>query len=383
MRIVAMIPARLGSQRVPKKNLRLINGKPLISYSIDAAIKAGCFDDIYVNSEAEIFGEIAAEYGVRFYKRPAELASNSSNNDDFAVDFVRNVDGDVLVQLLPTSPLITPEEIRNFVAEIKRGEWDTLVSVTPHQIACVFDGKPVNFRLMEPHRSSQEMVPVQSYATVLMAWRYKTFLEHMARLGYAYHGADGRTGYFPIKGLSSIDIDNEEDFSLAEVALAHRQRSMDATPEYYESVADRKQRAEFDVPSILRSDGVEHHDFSHENCPVVSLDEIIASKDNTKSWSHRLINTEYNSATLISQLPGEGNRLHYHDDWHEWWYIVKGAWEWEIDGEKLLVRQGDVVSIDKNKWHKITAVGTTPAIRLAVSKDKVAHIYKEDRIASG
>jgi quercetin dioxygenase-like cupin family protein len=81
---------------------------------------------------------------------------------------------------------------------------------------------------------------------------------------------------------------------------------------------------------------------------------------------------------LISQLPGEGNRLHYHDDWHEWWYIVKGQWEWEIEGEKFLVKQGDVVSIEKSKWHKITAVGDAPAIRLAVSKDKVAHIYKED-----
>jgi len=123
---------------------------------------------------------------------------------------------------------------------------------------------------------------------------------------------------------------------------------------------------------------VEQHDFSKENLPLVHLDEIIASKDNTRSWSHRLINTENNSATLISQLPGEGNRLHHHNDWNEWWYIVKGQWAWEIEGEKFLVKQGDVVFIEKNKWHKITASGDGPAIRLAVSKDKVAHIYKED-----
>ncbi len=378
MKIVAMIPARLGSQRVPKKNLRLINGKPLISYSIEAAIHAGCFDEIYVNSEADVFGEIAAGIGVKFYKRPPQLALDIAINDDFAIDFVRNVTGDVLVQLLPTSPLITPKEIRDFVAEMMRGDWDTLVSVTPHQIACLHNGKPVNFNLMEPHRSSQEMVPVQSYATVLMAWRYATFLDHMDRLGYAYHGADGRTGYFPIRGLSTIDIDNEEDFALAEVALAHREKNSGLAPKYYEGVADRKQRAEVDVPSILHRDGVEQNDFSKENAPLVHLDEIIATKDNSRSWSHRLVNTENNSATLISQLPGEGNRLHYHGDWNEWWYIVKGQWTWEIEGEKFLVRQGDVVFIEKNKWHKITACGDGPAIRLAVSKDKVAHIYKED-----
>ena len=378
MKIIAMIPARLGSQRVPKKNLRLMNGKPLISYSIEAAKNAGCFDEIYVNSEADVFGEIAAGLGVRFYKRPPDLASNAAINDDFALDFVRNVPGDVLVQLLPTSPLITPKEIRGFVTEMMRGDRDTLVSVTPHQIACVYDGKPVNFKLTEPHRSSQTMVPVQSYATVLMAWRYATFLDHMARLGYAYHGADGRTGYFPIRGLSTIDIDNEEDFALAEVALAHREKSVGTTPKYYEGASERKQQTEIDVPSILRRDGVEQHDFSKENLPLAHLDEIIASKDNTRSWSHRLINTENNSATLISQLPGEGNRLHYHNDWNEWWYIVKGQWAWEIEGEKFLVKQGDVVFIEKNKWHKITASGDGPAIRLAVSKDKVAHIYKGD-----
>ena len=57
--------------------------------------------------------------------------------------------------------------------------------------------------------------------------------------------------------------------------------------------------------------------------------------------------------------------------------LVQGVWLWEIEGEEFLVRQGDVVFIEKNKWHKITAAGEGPAIRLAVSRDKVAHIYKD------
>ncbi len=114
-----------------------------------------------------------------------------------------------------------------------------------------------------------------------------------------------------------------------------------------------------------------------ERLLIVGLGSIIASKDNSTSWSHRLINTENNSATPISQLPREGNRLHYHNDWNEWWYIVKGRWAWEIEGTKHEVRQGDLVFIEKNKWHKITAIGTEPAIRLAVSRDQVAHIYRD------
>ena len=63
---IAMIPARMGSKRVPKKNIRLLNGTPLISYIIRAAKESGCFDEIYVNSESDILGQIAKSEGVKF-----------------------------------------------------------------------------------------------------------------------------------------------------------------------------------------------------------------------------------------------------------------------------------------------------------------------------
>ena len=375
MKVIAMIPARLGSQRVSRKNLRLINGKPLISYVVESAKKAGCFDEIYINSEADIFGEIASNLGVKFYKRNPELASNTSINDEFAIDFINNTDGDILIQLLPTSPLITDEEILRFVKEMLHSKFDTLISVNNHQIAAIYNKQPINFQLMEPHRSSQEMIPIQSYATVLMGWAYKKFKENMKKFGFAYHGADGKTGYFPISGLSTIDIDNEEDFALAEVALTYRQQKSNKVPEYFQGFADNF-RSESDVQTILEKDGVIQWDFANENQPINSLENIIGSKDMSQSWSHRIINTENNSATLISQLPGEGNRLHYHPDWNEWWYIVDGEWEWLIDERKVVVKKGEIVFIEKGKWHKITAIGDRPAIRLAVSKDKVPHIYK-------
>ena len=106
MKIIGMIPARLGSKRVPRKNLRLINGRPLISYNIQSAVKSGIFDEVYVNSESEILLEIAQEYGAKSYKRSSKLAGDGINNDDFAQDFINNIPGDILVQILPTSPLI-------------------------------------------------------------------------------------------------------------------------------------------------------------------------------------------------------------------------------------------------------------------------------------
>ncbi len=377
-KVVAMIPARLGSKRIPKKNLRLLAGKPLIAYSIEAAKASGVFDEIYINSEADIFGEIARQYGVKFYKRPEALASDATINDEFLLDFMKNVSADFLVQLLPTSPLITPDEIKAFVGEMMEGGYDTLVSVANHQIASVYEGKPVNFNILEPHKSSQTMIPVQSYATVLMGWRCSNFLRNIEKHGGAYHGGEGKTGYFILKGLSTIDIDHEDDFALAEVAIHYKSNSEQYAKQYYESINEVKERHEMDVPSILVKDGIVCHDFSHENTPLVHIPDIIGSMDNSQSWCRRLVNTESNSATLISQLPGEGNRRHYHPNWNEWWYIVKGNWKWEIEDQTFMVKEGDFVFIPKNKRHRITAFGDKPAIRLAVSRGDVPHVYSEE-----
>ena len=83
MKIICMIPARMGSKRVPKKNIRLLAGRPLISYALRSAQEAKVFDEIYLNSENEIFRELAAESGVSFYKRPEIFSSDQTNNDEF------------------------------------------------------------------------------------------------------------------------------------------------------------------------------------------------------------------------------------------------------------------------------------------------------------
>ena len=132
---------------------------------------------------------------------------------------------------------------------------------------------------------------------------------------------------------------------------------------------------EIDREIILSKDGVHNNTMDEYNKEIVSVDEIIAKNGRSTSWSHTLVNTESNSATLISQMPGEGNRLHYHPNWNEWWYIIEGEWEWEIEGQKKTIMKGDVVFMEKRRKHKITAKGSRMAIRLAVSRADVEHVY--------
>ncbi len=86
--LIGMIPARLGSERLKRKNLALLAGKPLITYAIDAAKKSKIFDRIVVNSEASEFKKIAKQCGVEFYKRPKSLGSSATKSDDVIYDFL-------------------------------------------------------------------------------------------------------------------------------------------------------------------------------------------------------------------------------------------------------------------------------------------------------
>ena len=137
-------------------------------------------------------------------------------------------------------------------------------------------------------------------------------------------------------------------------------------------------KADADVPRILKMDGVGSFCLDQANEEIVSIPEIIERYGRDSSWSHTVINSQSNSATLICQLPGEGNRMHHHPDWDEWWYIVEGRWEWDIEGAKKSISPGDIVFINRNRKHQITAVGEKVAIRLAVSRYDVDHVYEED-----
>ena len=392
--IVAMIPARLGSKRVPKKNLREINGKPLICYIIEAAIASGEFDEIYINSESEEFKKFADQYCIKFYKRPEHLATDNVTNDAFMEDFMKNTKCDAVIQLLPTSPFITPETISNFVDRFKKDKLLTLISVKNVQIECVYEGKPVNFDQNDITLPSQQLKPIQAYACGIMGWDKETFLNHMESLGAAYHGGDASVGkgYFVLKGYETVDIDEEDDFKIAEVIAKIEPKKIIiplnkvTKSEAVESLKNlmtlykEELHIESDVPIILAKDGVEHNDLHDANKEIVSVQSIIDSMPKDKSWSKRLVDTESNSMCLICQFPGEGNRRHYHADWNEWWYIVQGEWIFEIEGEKKIVKKGDVVFIAKNRVHRIEASGNGPAIRMAVSRADVGHIYVDHEI---
>ncbi|MDB3994428.1 cupin domain-containing protein [Gammaproteobacteria bacterium] len=376
MKIVTMIPARLGSTRVKNKNIRLLDSKPLIQHIIDTAKSSSLTGEIYLNSESEIFEGIALENNINFYKRDPKLSSDEATNDDFSLDFMNNIECDVLLQLLPTSPFITSGQIDEFLKTMIEGKFQTMISTANVQIEALYKDNPINFDQKSQTPPSQLLSPIQTYACGIMAWDCKKFRDNMDEYGAGYHGGEGSVGFYELKGFATIDIDNEEDFVLAEAVIGSL-KQVKKEPEYYEPNRDDL-IADANVKRILISDGVISNNQDEPNKEKVMLSEIIEKNGRNSSWSHTIVDSSSNSATLIGQLPGEGNRKHFHPDWNEWWYILEGQWNWNIDGEDKIITAGEVVFIKRGKKHQITASGDKMAVRLAVSRYDVDHIYEEE-----
>ena len=216
-KIIAMIPARMGSTRLIMKNLALLKGKPLIYYAIKAAKETGIFDRIIVNSENEIFKEIADRYGVEFYKRPAGLASSGAKSDSVVYDFIKNNPCDIVVWVNPASPLQSGSEIREIVDYFLKRKLDSLITVKNEKVHCLYKGKPVNFRINDIFSRTQDIVPLQSFVYSIMMWRTDCFIQTLKKRGSAI--LCGKIGFYPVGKFSSVIIKEKEDFMLAEFSL--------------------------------------------------------------------------------------------------------------------------------------------------------------------
>ena len=127
---LAIIPARGGSKRLPRKNLLDLCGKPLIAWSIEAALKSKYISKVIVTSDDEEILNIAKEYKADFIKRPDELASDTATTFDALKHTLENVGKyDYVVLLQPTSPLRTEKHIDEAIELLEEKSSDAIISV--------------------------------------------------------------------------------------------------------------------------------------------------------------------------------------------------------------------------------------------------------------
>lgn len=122
-KLLALIPARSGSKRIPDKNIRPLMGHPLMAYSIASACASGIFAKVVVSTDSGKYGNIAQHYGADVLFRPPELATDTSPDIDWVTAALKALPGfDAFAILRPTSPFRKPDTIRRAWAEFTTGD---------------------------------------------------------------------------------------------------------------------------------------------------------------------------------------------------------------------------------------------------------------------
>jgi CMP-N-acetylneuraminic acid synthetase len=227
LKVLGLIPARGGSKAVHKKNVHLLNNKPLIAYTIETALNSGCLDKVIVSTDSQEIADIALKYGAEVpFIRPAEFAQDDTTDlpvYQHAIKWLEENAGyspEIIAWLRPTAPLRSGEDIRNAIQLLrdKKTDWVRSVCEAEHHPYWMYKLNDVQ---MEPfidgidvkkYYRRQLLPPVYRLnGAVDVTWR-ATVMEK--QLLYS-----GSISGYVMPHDRSIDIDSLIDFAIAEQYL--------------------------------------------------------------------------------------------------------------------------------------------------------------------
>lgn len=225
-RFLAFIPARSGSKGLNHKNIKELNHKPLLAYTIEACKKAGFFDDIIVSTDSECYREIGIKWGASVpFLRPKWLSGDNAATKDVMIHGIKVMEQlektyDYIMLLQPTSPLRNEVHLEESVKRLFETQADSVVSVCPFDCTCylaVTIKESGEVKIPSIHDKQIRRQEVSSGYRINGAI-YLTSVPFFIKYENFYAGT---TYPYFMNPLHSIDIDDEYQFYLAELLLKH------------------------------------------------------------------------------------------------------------------------------------------------------------------
>jgi CMP-N-acetylneuraminic acid synthetase len=211
MKKVAFVPIRLNSQRVVGKNLRMLGEQPLMCHLLSTLVEVGNIDEVYVYCSNPAIKEYLPA-GVKFLQRDESLDSNTTLGEQIYDAFTQEVDADIYILAHATSPFIRTATIEQAVRSVESGEYDSAFSAERVQTFAWWQGRPLNYSLQHVPRT-QDLEPVYVETSAFFVFRAEVWREQHRRIGEKpYMAVTDR--------IESMDIDNPDDFLLAEAIVA-------------------------------------------------------------------------------------------------------------------------------------------------------------------
>lgn len=227
MELVALIFARSGSKGLPGKNLKILNGKPLVGIAIECAQRISRIKRVIVSTDAEEIAAVSRSYGAEVpFLRPSELALDTTpewHAWKHALNYLKDSEGSLpegMVSLPTTSPLRSVLDVENCINEYEKGLFDAVVTITDshrnpyfNMIKEVANGEYVLVNKPDQRISQRQQAPtVYDLTTVCYVANTQFVLTNNGIF-------DGKVGAVKVPKERSIDIDSELDFDIAQALL--------------------------------------------------------------------------------------------------------------------------------------------------------------------
>ncbi len=223
MKKIAIIPARSGSKGLKNKNILELCGKPMINYSIQAALESKCFDRIIVSTDSKKYGKIATDAGAEVIYRGDEASNDKASTYMVIEDLFSkiDVDFDYFMLLQPTSPLRTSKHIMESIKLFEsKKKFDFLVSVKPAEHAKVLvnpiadDGSLKYFDTDFSTYRRQGTADYSPNGAIFIA-KPKAYMKQK-------HFFGKKSLAYIMNDFDSVDVDNELDFKFAKLCMEER-----------------------------------------------------------------------------------------------------------------------------------------------------------------
>lgn len=218
--LVALVPLRGGSKSIPDKNIKLMAGKPLCAWVLEAAHAADVFDRIIVSTDSALIAEVVKGLGipVEVLDRPAELATDTASTEAVMIHAAESVPFDILATIQATSPLVQPDDFQRAIDKFRRERLDSLLTaVRTKRFLWSEGGVALNYDPMSrPRRQDFEGVMMENGAFYLTS--REVLIKHRCRLG-------GRIGIHEMRPETGIEIDEPEDWVEVERLLLLKKKA--------------------------------------------------------------------------------------------------------------------------------------------------------------
>lgn len=221
MSSIAIITARGGSKRIPRKNIKEFCGKPILAYSIEAAKDSGLFDRVMVSTEDEEIAEMAGRYGaeVPFFRSESTSGDFATTNDvllEVLAEYEKRGERfELACCIYPTAPFVTAGKLKYAVGKLLASDADTLIPVVqfsypPQRAMIVREGRLVFEYPQYLDSRSQDLEPHYHDAGQFYVFRTEAFLRNKRLMV-------GNILPFEVPEMEVQDIDNESDWEIAEI----------------------------------------------------------------------------------------------------------------------------------------------------------------------